>query len=200
MPLNALTLRHGHPYQDKRSPLPLELVTGTGADPRPRLRVDQGDTAFYEGRQFASAHEFSLTAGTSVWLRFVVPIDIIVKRRKLTMLQGSGRAVLRTGGTEGGAWTAKSPFNVNSASNRPAYTRQVTASSGGTVAGSVEAAVALVAETGNGQAISVVATADEYGLSAGTYYIEISNPGTGAARGQYESVWEEIQPRSSIIY
>lgn len=197
--LQALLMRGLSDRTVRHWGLPALFVTGTGNDPRPRMRVDQGDTAFYESRQFSVAHEFTLSAGTSVWLRFVVPLDIIVKRRKLTVLQGAVRSVVHTGGAISGSWEDKSPFRVNGMDNRPIYNRQVVVTVGGTVAGGTEVSPPLVAETGNGQAVSVVATADEYGLNANTYYVEMRNSGTGQARGVYESVWEETYPRSPLI-
>lgn len=188
---------------DRHSDIPLLLVTGTGVDPRPRMRVDPGDTAFYESRQFTVSHEFSLAAGISTWLRFTVPVDIIVKHRKLVVLQGAVRSVVHSGGTWTGSWTGKSPFRVNAMASRSAYIRQVVVAEGSAVTrtGSAEVSPPLIAETSNGQAVMATATADESGLAPETYYLEIRNTGqSGAARGYYESVWEEVQPRSSIIY
>lgn len=198
--LQALVMRGLSDRTERHWGIPLLFVTGTGDDPRPRMRVDPGDTAFYESRQFSVSHEFTLASGTSAWLSFSVPVDIIVKKRKLTMLQGSARACISTGGTSSAPWTEKSPFRVNSMASRPAYTRKVTVSQGGNITGSTEQSPPLLAETGNGQAVSVYATADEYGLAPAMYYLEIRNTGTGQARGLYESVWEETMPRSPLIF
>ncbi len=45
--LDALILRVGN--QDEHSALPVYVFTGTGAAPRPRLRVHQSQTSFWEG-------------------------------------------------------------------------------------------------------------------------------------------------------
>lgn len=195
MTLQALVLQGlSTPYH---SGVPLDLITGTGVVPRPRLRVDPADTAFFEGRQFRTYHEFNLASG-SVWLKFVSPIDFIVKSRVLSIVQGNIRFAVSTGGTESGTWTAKNTFPVNAMANRPAYTQQILVSTGGTVTGSSERDVQLL-ETGTSQAASVESQAAESGYEAGTYYVEIRHTG-GTARGVYSVIWEEYQPRSPEVY
>lgn len=203
MPLDALNLSKG-PIDGKidvYSDWPAALVTGTGASPKPRLRVDPGQTAFWEGRQFSTFHEFNLVTGTSLWGRFIVPIDVVVVKRSITVVQGNLRFALSSGGTPSGTWTAKAVFPVNAMSERPApvYASQVTASFGGSVAGGTESSLAVL-ETGNAQAVTVDRAADEVGIPAGTYYVEVRNTGAGNLRGLYEVLWEERQPASPLIY
>lgn len=182
------------------SDLPRDLVTGTGAVPKPRLRVDPGQTGFFEGRQFRAVHEFNIAAGQSLWGRFITVTDVIVSRRQITVVQGNMRFALGVGGTPGGTWTAKTLSAVNTMSERPAptYTVQTVAAFGGTQTGITEVDLAIL-ETGTSQAVSVTNTADEVGLAAGTYYIEIRNTGSGALRGLYSVVFEERAPGSTVI-
>lgn len=203
MPLDALNLSKG-PIDGKidvYSDWPAALVTGTGAIPKPRLRVDPGQTAFWEGRQFSTFHEFNLVTGTSLWGRFVAPVDVVVVKRSITVVQGNLRFALSSGGTPSGTWTAKTVFGVNNMAERPTplYVQQVAASFGGSVAGGTESAV-VVLETAAAQAVTVDRAADEVGLAAGTYYVEIRNTGGGNLRGLYEVLWEERQPASPLIY
>lgn len=202
MPLDALNIQRG-PAGAKElmySDWPMELVTGTGASPRPRLRVDPGQTAFFEGRQFRVFHEFNIAAGASQWLRFIAPLDVIVTGRNLSVVQGNLRFALGTGGTPGGTWTAKTVQGINTMAERPSplYAATVTAASGGTQTGIVEQDLAIL-ETGTSQAVSVQSSASEVGLAAGTYYVELRNTGTGALRGLYTVVWEERQARSPEV-
>ena len=64
------------------------------------MRVDASQTSFLEGREFRVFHEFSLAAGASQWLRFVVPLDVVIYGRVLTVVQGNLRFALSTGGGE----------------------------------------------------------------------------------------------------
>lgn len=197
MALDALILQKGN--SDVHSGLPLAIITGTGLSPRPRMRVDASQTSFWEGREFRVFHEFSLSAGASQWLRFVVPLDVVIHGRVLTVVQGNLRFALSAGGTPSGPWTPKVVQAVNSMSERPFYIGQVTSDVGGTVVAPVERDVLLL-ETGTSQASTVTQTVAESGLSAGTYYVELRNTGNGTLRGIYHVHWEERQPRSPIIY
>lgn len=169
-------------------------------NPRPRLRVDVSDTAFMEGRQFRVFYEFSIASGTSVFGRFVVPSDVIIHHRELSVVQGNLRFALSTGGTASGTWTARTVIPVNSMANRPlpVYSSTVTSAFGGTVSGGTEVDLVLL-ETSSSNAPTVTNLAPEVGLGAGTYYVELRNTGGVALRGVYQVIWEEVQPRSSGI-
>lgn len=179
--------------------LPVDLITGTGTNPRPRLRVDEGQTSFWEARQFRVFHEINLASGASVFGRFNVPGDVIIRHRNIQISQGNLRFALSTGGTPGGSWTAKTVYPVNNMANKPAYTRLVTADFGGTLTGQSEMDLVIL-ETGTSQAASVNNVAEEMGLAAGTYYVEIRNTGANTLRGVYTVIWEEYSPRSEKIF
>ena len=204
MPLDALDLNVG-PAGAKRpvySSLPAELITGTGAQPKPRLRVDPGQTGFFEGRQFRTYHEMNIATASTLWGRFVTPVDVIIVKRELIVVQGNLRFALSNAGTPGGSWTAKTVYPLNTMSERPTplYASQVAPAIGGTVTSPTEIDVVLL-ETGTSQAVSVSNTADEVGFAAGTYYVELRNTGANTLRGIYQVIWEERQPAaSSIIY
>lgn len=202
MPLDALNVLRGPAgaKSEVYSDWPAELITGTRASPKPRLRVDVGQTAFFEGRQFRTFHEFNITTGNSVWARFISLIDLIVVRRSIVVVQGNMRFALSIGGTPSGVWTPKTSYPVNAMSERPLplYTSQVSADVGGSVTGATEIDLAVL-ETGTSQAVSVSNIAEESGLAAGTYYLEIRNTGGNALRGLYSVIWEERQPPSSAI-
>lgn len=196
--LDALVLRVGQ--EDRHSGLPVALFTGTGDDPRPRLRVDQAQTSYYEGREFRLYHEFNIAAGTSVFIKYTFDKNISVHGRTLSVMEGKLRLGLSTGGIESGVWTPKSIHKLNSMTDTPAYVGTSLAWTGGSVSGSTERDVMLL-ETGvSANAISVRAEIAETGLPPGTYYIELRNTGSGAVRGVYAAHWEEREPRSSRLY
>lgn len=187
--------------QTKTSDFPVALLTGTGTDPRPRLRVDPAQTSFLEGRQFRTFHELNIPSGQSLFGRFITAGDVVVLHRHITVVQGNLRFALCTGGTPGGTWTAKTVHGVNGMASRPTplYSPSTTAAFGGTLTGQTEIDLSIL-ETGTSQAVAVQGTAEEMGLPAGTYYVEIRNTGANALRGLYTVVWEEYQPRSSRIF
>lgn len=195
---DALLLRVGGRL--RHSSVPVPLVTGTGADPRPRVRVDPSQTGFWEGRMFRVMHEFNIASGQSQWLKFIAPVDVIIHARPITLAAGNIRFALSTDGTESGTWTSKTVFPVNGMSNRPTpvYTPVVLPYSGGAVTGGTERDVVIL-ETGDNKATSAQHVSDETGLGANTYYAELRNTGNGAARGMYQVIWEEWQPRSTEI-
>lgn len=198
MPLKSLLLAYG-PISH-RSALPLEVFTGTGADPRPRLKVDQADTAFYENRLFQLYHEYNILQGNSTWLKFVIPVDVILKRRSITHMSGKLRFSIQSGGVEAGTWLTKNAqtSRMNSMAEAPAYTRQVQGYYGGVYTGGTDLDV-MLAETSNAQSVSVSLEAPEVGRSAGTYYIELRNTGTGDSAGLIRFIWEERQPTSPVL-
>lgn len=196
--LDALILRVGN--QDEHSALPVDVYTGTGTDPRPRLRVDPSQTSFWEGREFRLYHEFNIGAGTSIWLKYVFPVDVVVHDRVLSVMEGSCRFALSTGGTEAGVWTHKTVRPVNSMTESPAYTKQSTVFDGGTVTGSTERDVMLVETGTSANAVMARAEVSEVGLAAGTYYVELKNTGAGALRGLYAAHWEERAPRTDRLF
>lgn len=196
--LDALNMQRGP--LEVQGGLPTLVFTGTGADPRPRVRVDNSQTAFWEGRQFRIYHEFNIAAGQSIWFRAIALGDVIVLHRDFTIVQGNMRFALGQGGTVTGAWTPKTIWPINDMASAPDYIGTATFASGATsIAGMAERDV-LVAETGTSQATSVRTSAEEAGLPAGTYYSEIRNTGSNALRGLYTVIWEEQEPKSSLIY
>lgn len=199
MPLHELTLIDKAGF-GRTSDNILELITGTGTDPRPRLRVDASQTSFWEGREFRVYQEFNLAAGLSLWLKFSIPVDLILHGRDITIVEGKLRFAQLSGGTESGVWTPGIVRPVNSMAERPAYTTQMSAYSGGTVTGAVERDVMILETPSSGQASTVQAEIAELGLAAGTYYAEIRNTGNGPLRGLYKVHWEERAARSPLIY
>lgn len=195
---DALLLRVGGRL--RHSDVPVELITGTGEDARPRVRVDSSQTGFWEGRMFRTYFEFNIASGQSNWLRFVCPGDVVVHARPIIVAAGNLRFALSTGGTPSGSWTAYTSFPLNSMGNRPEplYTQQVQVSIGGAVTGQTERDVVIL-ETGNNNAASAQHVSAETGQGAGTYYVELRNTGATNVRGVYSVIWEEWQPRSTEI-
>lgn len=109
------------------------LVTSPGKDTS-RLRVDNGSTGFYEGREFRISVELTVVAST-IWFRASSPVGFILKRQELECDQGGirFRAYRAWQGTPGG--TFDTPVTIwpnNGIPGTPAYAPQLSIASGGT--------------------------------------------------------------------
>lgn len=176
---------------------PDDLLTGTKEGFR-RLRVDQAQTGFFEGREFRAFAELDIPSGQSLVLRFTSLVDFILFAQNLSVDQGAIRLSAITGGTSSGTWTALPVIGKNRMSSRRKYAggyyqSQVTIESGGTVTGgTVVEVVRVVAANSTAQRSTVGGgVADERGLPAGVYHLKLESIGNGAAKGVYSLFWEE---------
>jgi len=219
MPLTSLTLQRG--AREYHTEFPLELITGTGLDPRPRMRVDPGQTSFFEGREFRAFYEMpSIAAGSSVQFRFIAPLDFVLQKQQVAVRSGDFRLEVYssvhpiTGAstpiTPSGTWSQLNTIlGKNRMSDRPLYSgapfvRQCNIETGGTFTGGSLVDLVSLATNGIGNSLSTVGQTDtdQRGLPATTFYGKIISV-TGAASpltGVYYLEWEERQPRSPIIF
>ncbi len=169
---------------------PLDLLTDGGDGPNRRLRVDEGQTGFFAGREFRTFYEF--TANTV--FKIVVPINTILWFLGINVLEGECRLETVAGGTEGGTFSTVLPiFGRNNMSERPTpfYTPQVAISAGGTHTGGTVLDVLLNKTADNANFAQSVGAGggDERGVAAGTYYFRLTV--TGTTRGNMKVWWEE---------
>lgn len=175
---------------------PFDLLTDHGDGPSRRLRVDVGQTGFFAGREFRTFLELSIATGTTLVVRAIVPIDVILQGLELDVEDGHLRLGTFVGGTPSGTFSSALPvLPRNGMTERPApvYSAVVSLASGGAHTGGVQLDV-LRAKTANqsSQASSVgVVTGDERGIAPGTYYFRIENLGSGTALGVLRASWEE---------
>lgn len=167
------------------------------SETNPRIRVDVGQTGFFEGREFRSFLEFNIAAGATQVIKFVSPIDFILSQQTLSLESGAIRgSIVAVGGTVGGTFNVALPtIGKNRMVDRPLpyYVPQITLSTGGTHTGGTEVEVILLSTanaTAQQSTVGAIA-ASERGLPAGTYYIRLTNTGAGAAKGVYTAAWEE---------
>jgi len=95
--------------------LPLDLMTGNDTHPTRRIRTDNGQQGFYDGREFRTYYEF--TANTV--FKIVVPINTILWNLSLILIEGECRMETVVGGTEGGVFTPITIFGRNNMTERP---------------------------------------------------------------------------------
>lgn len=167
-----------------------------------RVKVDPGQTSFFEGREFLFAHEFAITTGTSLVFKIVTQRNVIVQKFELSCDEGTLRFTRKTGGTEGGSFsTSITPQACNSmvgATDRRLYSGVPFASNtvitaGGTLTGGNAFDVIRLKSPGaTAQAVTVGTTdTDQIGVPAGTRYYVLENLGTGSATGVLRVRWEE---------
>lgn len=172
---------------------PAFLLTGTT---RQRFRVDVGEAGFFEGRQFRVFREFAIATGTTLTLRFIVPINVILLVQGVELDDGSLRITNQTGGTPGGTFSETiTPVPKNTMTERPApiYTPVVGVTAGGTITGATVLDVhRIVAATATAQQSTVGnIVGDDRGIGAGTYYVTYQNIGSGTATGTLYFIYEE---------
>lgn len=186
-----------------------KLITDANGD-YGRLRVDNGNTAFFAGREFRMFYEFSsedtantIAAGQSHWLKFVLPVDCILRLENISVDTGAIRYRSWRGGTDSGPWTATQgpKFGVFSrngwAQAASGYVQQSTIEYSATntahgADGTVSGIARIRSAGATAQRVSVGASAQqERGVPAGTYFIQLENISAGAAEGVYTLAFEE---------
>ena len=172
---------------------PLVLMTDNNG-PNARLRVDVGQTGFFAGREFRTFRRLSIGAGSTLVVRAVVPVNVILFGLRIEVVDGWVDLETRIGGTAGGTWSETLPiFRRNNMSTAPVVASQVVLTAGGThTGGTVLDVLAARASGATAQAASVGnGLSDERGIAAGTYYFALNNPGSGTATGVFRAHWEE---------
>jgi len=162
-----------------------------------RIKVSEGDTCFFEGRQFYTFKEFDIPNNSSETIKVVAQGDTIVQRFGASLLIGGLRIELVTGGTEQSGFTGQlSALQSNNTSVAPDRTATVSFENGGDhTGGDVVDLLLLDAGTdrGNRQPLSSNVTEDLLlGFSAGTFYIRLTNTGNEDCRGVFRARWEEL--------
>lgn len=175
---------------------PLDLLTDHGTGPNRRLRVDTGQTGFFAGREFRTFYRLNITAGATVVLKAVVPINVILFGLEANIYQGLLDIETVVGGTEGGTFTPLPIFPRNTMSERPSpvYAPVVTLGAGGTHTGGtvLDALVVKAADNSNFAASVGAQSQDERGVGAGTYYFRLTAvAGQGDVLGTFKARWEE---------
>ena len=166
-----------------------------------RLRVDPGQTSFWEGREFRAFYEFSIPLAGHVLLKLETPIDFIVQDINFEVDTGGLRADLILGATDVGPWTplAVVPTNVMSDPNRrfPYYVGQITTFTGaaGAFTGGTIVDTVRVRSSSQSVAAQNVSQAQDSprGRPPGSYFIDLTSLDgvNDTTRGIFAIRWEE---------
>jgi len=179
---------------------PAFLLAGTD---KQRLRVDPGQTGFFEGRFFRAYIEAVIpVAGPTLQFRFTSPVNFILWSQVMELTQGALELRVYTGATTSGTWTPRPIIGVNRMSEipQPPYTAQVAVETGGNFTGGTEVDLLKIrTSSANNSAQNVGREASERGLPAGVYHGRFSTLTGGltvndAAQLLYAISWEERPP------
>lgn len=175
----------------------------TSEDPNTsRLKVDIGQTGFWEGREFRISEEISIPSGSEVVFKFVSPINFILTKQSIECDQEGIKfeAFRSAQGTEGGTFDQSvAIYGNNIQTGTPSYTGQIAITTGGTFtpaalpSGKAVEIIRLRTASATAQRTSVGGSASgERGLAADTYYLKFTNlTGNGTASGTYALTFQE---------
>lgn len=175
---------------------PADLLTSDKESFR-RLRVDVGQTGFFEGREFRMVRKVSVPASTPLVFRFTSAVDFILFEQTLDCSVGDIEffAWRSTQGVAGGTFTplpvAPIGKNIGAAlrlyDGLP-YASQVQLATGGRF--TPTDAQQYFDYTRSKAALATVQQLSVQGLAAGTYYL-ILNSLSGTSVGRFALAWEE---------
>ena len=160
-----------------------------------RLKVDNGEASYFEGREFRSFYEYSIATGATIYLKFSCSTEFQLRYQAVTCDDGYIRVAAIAGATPSGSWTNQPVVGKNRRSTiiQPAYVSQATFSAGGSATGgSVVEVIRLKTASATAQASTVGHAIDSVrGLPAGDYIISIQNLGNATVNGVYDLYWGE---------
>jgi hypothetical protein len=182
---------------------PSILMTDGGFGNNSRLRVDQGQTGFFERKMWRLSHEFTGLDATPLVLKVVIPVNFIIHHQGLTVDEGGigFRAYRSSQGTEGGTFPDVVPmYSVNFMDEMDPYTFQGTVHTGGTFTPSAPPAgvsvetIRVRTSGATAQQTTVGASAfGERGLLFDTYFLVLAKLAgvSGTSAGVYTLIVEE---------
>lgn len=162
-----------------------------------RSKTDSELASFFAGTQARSFSELNLSAAQTLYVKFMRPVDIIIRRFSLFVNTGHIRCEIYRGSTESGTWTPGwSVFPRNETASRPppAYVPQSQILTGGSfTGGTLYDLIDIQTSNSTSQQSTVGNNRDDVlGAPAGSAYYKFTNPGNGAANGIFSIWWEEL--------
>lgn len=169
-----------------------------------RLRVDVGQTGFFEAREFRMVRKVSIPAATPLVFRFTSAVDFILFEQSIDCSEGDIEyyAWRSTQGTAGGTFTplAVPPIAKNISSfyrdyGGDRYLTQVSLATGGTFT-PTDANVYVDYDRAKTSGSTAQQTSVSGGddtvryLAAGTYYLKLTSL-NGTSVGRFAIAWEE---------
>lgn len=170
--------------------VPEDLLTNNSGANR-RLRVDVGQTGFFDRREFRTYREFNSLTTTTYVIKIVIPINIIVFRFGAEIDNGFLRMASMVGGSEVGTFGEELPLlSRNTMTETDPYTPQLSITAGGTHNGGTETdVIRLKTDANSNRAFSIEGggAGDERGIAPTTIYLVAQMTDfTGIIRGWWE--------------
>lgn len=160
-----------------------------------RLKVQQGDYAFDDGRVWRAFYKFSIPTGTSAYLKVVVDAPIHLRKIHLNLISSEILLSTIAGGAEGTAFTVPVPaLNRNNIPDTPVHLPDITMTAGGTQSGGL-VIDQIWGKSGNNANFSMGISADDEdkrGIAAGTYFYRLENTDGATANGILSAGWETL--------
>ena len=163
-----------------------------------RIKVDPGQTSFWEGREARSVYEFSIASATSLYIQANVNINTILYDVSTVVDSGAIRLTTYAGASPVGTYNTVVPVlpkNTTTLRSTPYYVPVNTIRIGGTgiTGGTAIDIVRVVAANSTAQQTSVGSKQfDQRGIGVGTYYWRIENISNGTATGVFSGWWAEL--------
>lgn len=180
-----------------------DLTTSANREYR-RVRVDMGQTGFFEGREFRTFKRLNMATNDVLYMRFTCPVDFILFDERITLNSGEiDHTAYREATNITGTWEELPVIGRNIMSNRPKpYYEPVGVleflQPGGSFVPGVEVGPPLIPKTSGAtaqQSSIPSGNSRERGLAGATYYLTSTCIG-GPLKGVYYLDWEE-KPFSS---
>ena len=178
---------------------PAFLVTGIYGDKRPRIRVDEGSTGFYEGREFRMFVEFNIPPDGEIWVRHTISYNFILHDQRVSIESGAIRWTANAAmATSPGPWTVATMRRRNQMTEQPSpfFTSGSVIETGGVGAatGGIVVDIMRVAAGQGAGSSSATQNAGQRGLAPGVYHARLQSTGAQNAVGVYDWWWEERPP------
>ena len=166
--------------------LPSDMMTSTKEGIR-RLRVDNGETGFYDGRMF----EFRRKITSPIVFRFVSTVPFMLHGQQISCSEGDIELFTWSSAdvTASGTWTPMPYWNQNEVNT--SYARQATVSSGGTIVVNNPLNYRDYARAKTSSATAQQTTVQGTVVSSryhnpGTFYLQMVGTGTGSLYFNWE--------------
>lgn len=159
-----------------------------------RLFVEDGNSAFYQGRQYFTFREFSIAQAATGVFKIVITQDVIMRDFFVQLIVSDTTVEIVTGGTEGGTFNSTLVLQqTNNMLRTPDRVSTSTMTYGGThTGGTVLDKFILISGNNLNQATGQVGGEQfPVGFPPGTYYVRITNTGSTTATGLFKARWTE---------
>lgn len=161
-----------------------------------RLKTENSNAAFDEGKIFRSFYQVSLASGATRVFKFVVSGDVVLLSSNIDIDDGGIEYKVYSGGVESGTFTPLPPFRTNNMSNVGTPGSNVQVFTGGaldTATATLNDLVRIRAANANSKQATVGALDDDMrGFPATTAYVVIKNLAgvSGTSSGVIKWQWQ----------